>query len=436
MTKTVVFDGLNLALRRGTGVATYTRVLAGLARSLGHRTAILYSRRSRPPRDALEREVDFFDAEMRKSWFDVDPVGKLGLFISALAGVRPQEIPITGTVLTAPLGNSWVSSDSVYAAAMVFGQAHALHALTGGLLAVRFPATADLCHWTFPLPMKSNARANIYTVHDLVPLRLPYTSLEWKRHYVQSMRTILAKADHVVTVSENTKHDIVKFFGIEEKRVTNTYEATDIPAHYTTLSEETVAAELSGVFGLEMRNYLLFYGSLEPKKNIGRIVQAYLAADVGIPLVVVFAQSWLAEDETGLLDQVIEREKDERIPHERKKIHRYEYLPFRLLAMLIRGARAVLFPSLYEGFGLPVLEGMTLGTPVITSNVSSIPEIAGDAALLVDPHNVDALKEAIVTICNDGDLCAELRSRGLKRAKLFSPDAYRERVDRLYRLFL
>jgi glycosyltransferase involved in cell wall biosynthesis len=99
---------------------------------------------------------------------------------------------------------------------------------------------------------------------------------------------------------------------------------------------------------------------------------------------------------------------------------------------LIRGARAVVFPSLYEGFGLPVLESMVLGTPVVASGESSLPEIAGDAALLVDPYDTEQIARGITTIVNDGDLRAELSRRGRAQAAKFSIDRYRERVEALY----
>ena len=114
-------------------------------------------------------------------------------------------------------------------------------------------------------------------------------------------------------------------------------------------------------------------------------------------------------------------------------MRRIPYLPLGQLISLIRGARGVLFPSLYEGFGLPVLEAMMLGAPVITSTVSSLPEIAGDAALLVDPLDVDDIAKAIRSFDHDGDLRAELSRRGVKRAAYFSPAAYEKRIAALYK---
>jgi glycosyltransferase involved in cell wall biosynthesis len=216
-------------------------------------------------------------------------------------------------------------------------------------------------------------------------------------------------------------------FGVEETRITNTYQAVNIPEHIRGRPDDEVAAQVSSVFELDYRGYFLFYGALEPKKNLGRVVEAYLASGSRLPLIVVAGHSWLGDDETRLLDQI-----DKDVKEKQKRIRRFDYMPFPMLMTLVQGARAVLFPSLYEGFGLPVLEGMTLGTPVVTSTASSLPEVAGDAALMVDPYKVDEIREAIRALDADSGLWAEMRERGLRRAPHFSMDTYRERMSALY----
>jgi glycosyltransferase involved in cell wall biosynthesis len=129
--------------------------------------------------------------------------------------------------------------------------------------------------------------------------------------------------------------------------------------------------------------------------------------------------------------QAIEAEEAVLAP-EKRRLRRLDYADRSALVSLIKGAQAVLFPSLFEGFGLPVLEAMMLGTPVVTSRTSSLPEIGGDAALYVDPHDVDDIARAIRTISADADLRAELSRRGLKQAELFSVARYRQRVAALY----
>src|SRR5208282_2587834 len=149
---------------------------------------------------------------------------------------------------------------------------------------------------------------------------------------------------------------------------------------------------------------------------------------------VVGGEGWHNESETTLLEEL--RENGPRSPGLdrtlKRAVRRFRYVRPSTLITLIRGARAVVFPSLYEGFGLPVLEAMILGTPVVTSRESSLPEIAGDAALLVDPYDADDIARAITTIVNDADLQAELSRRGRTQAAKFSIERYRERVEALY----
>ncbi|MGH7109038.1 MAG: glycosyltransferase family 4 protein, partial [Stellaceae bacterium] len=174
----------------------------------------------------------------------------------------------------------------------------------------------------------------------------------------------------------------------------------------------------------------LFYGALEPKKNLARLIEAYLASGVAVPLVVVLGGGWHNETETRLL--AAHSANAAGAESGRPRIRRLDYLGFSTLVTLIRGARAVVFPSLYEGFGLPVLEAMALGAPVLASREGALPEIAGDAALLVDPYDGEAIRRAITTIVADADLRAELSRRGRRRADEFSLARYRERMAALY----
>ena len=285
-------------------------------------------------------------------------------------------------------------------------------------------------HCTYQLPLRAKRACNIYTIHDLVPLRLPFTTLDNKRLSYRLLRKIAAEADHIVTVSENSKRDIVSLLGVPEERVTNTYEAVEFPRELTERSDDVVAEQLRGSYQLEFRNYLLFYGALEPKKNVARLIDAYMLSGADIPLVVTGAAGWGNQTETKMLDELSAEGRERR--RGSRRVYRFEYASIPMLVTLIRGARAVIFPSLYEGFGLPVFEAMQLGTPVVTSSTSSLPEIAGDAALYVDPYDTYQIAQAIKTISADEGLRAELSRRGLVQAELFSMARYRERVAALY----
>jgi glycosyltransferase involved in cell wall biosynthesis len=285
------------------------------------------------------------------------------------------------------------------------------------------------------------ALPNIYTIHDLVPLRLPFTTLDNKKRYLGTVRGIAERAAHIVTVSEASRRDIVNLLGVPEHKVTNTGQAVELPDVATLKPEALVRAELEGFFGLHWQKYFLFFGAIEPKKNVGRLIEAYLAAGSPYPLVICGKQAWNAHQELGLLYEDDRREFVPRGPIEgvqglqrklRDRVMLIDYVPGRLLTGLIRGARAMLFPSLYEGFGLPVVEAMHLGTAVMTSNTSALPEVAGDAALLVDPYDTRAMAEAIQRLDADDALRAELASRGPKRAATFNAEDYGRRLSEMY----
>jgi glycosyltransferase involved in cell wall biosynthesis len=244
------------------------------------------------------------------------------------------------------------------------------------------------------------------------------------------LQKVATKADHIVTVSENSRNDIIKFLGVDEHRITNTYQSVEFPSECVEKATDVIAEELQGSFGLEYGKYLLFYGALEPKKNVGRLIDAYFSSGVKLPLVLAASGGWGNEAEIALIERQREQERtDRRI---RRRIYRLDYVSLPMLVSIIRGACALIFPSLYEGFGLPVLEAMLLGTPVVTSSVSSLPEVAGDAALLVNPYEVSDIARAIGQIVEDADLRAELTARGRVQANVFSVERYRERVGQLY----
>lgn len=239
--------------------------------------------------------------------------------------------------------------------------------------------------------------------------------------------SVARRADRIVVVSENTRQDVIRLLKVDEDRVVNTYQAVSLPPELTGRTDEATAAEIEQIFGLEWKGYFLHFGAVEPKKNLGRLTEAYLSSGSTTPLVLVGAPGWLHEGETALLEQV---ERDRRPAAE--QIRRYEYTSLALLISLIRGARAVLFPSLYEGFGLPVLEAMTLSTAVLTSNAGALAEVAGDAALLVDPYDAQSIASGIRALDAEPALVSSLEALGKIQAARFTPDLYRRRLAAAY----
>jgi glycosyltransferase involved in cell wall biosynthesis len=429
----VVIDGFNLSLDKGTGVATYGRNLSSNLRDLGCEVGVLYGGAFSAGRSPLLREILFFDSQNA-------PVNLWQLARRTVrSSLAPRwntafEVPMSGAVVSRALASGLPHYDTIWNARDLYFKAATQFNFFGAINRVSMSRKPDVCHWTYPLPLKLPGVPNVYTLHDLVPLRLPFTTLDKKERYFRLLEWICRTAAHIITVSEHSRRDIIELLGVDPARVTNTYQAVTIPDEHRLKPEEEVQRDVEGIFGLPYREYFLFFGSLEPKKNIGRIIEGYLGSGVETPLVMVGARAWKSKYELKLLQS--DEGRSQLSPQAAARIVRLEYAPFPLLVSLIRGARAVLFPSLYEGFGLPILEAMLLGTPVLSSNTSSVPEVAGDAALLVSPYDTRAIADGVRALDTDDELRADLSERGKRRAALFSEAAYRERLADVYRKVL
>ena len=431
----VCIDGFNIALRRGTGIATYARNLNLGLRALGFETHILHGPNEAPSRNNLLNEIALYDANPPAATVPGRLLGGLATLALPWAAVARKVEP-TGEVITRQREDNAPPCDAIWSRRDVFHRANHAHAALGQFSAVRLGRRpgADVMHWTCPLPLREPRIPNLYTIHDLVPLRLPFATLDVKRRFLSMCREIGRTADRVVTVSEHSKQDLMRVLGMPEARVVVTHQAVDLPPSMTARTDAAIEQELEGVFGLPWRGYFIFFGAIEPKKNLARVIEAYLGSGVKAPLVIVGGRAWLDEDETRLLrgDLIEASVVRDGVMRKADRIRRYEYLPASLLISLIRGARATLLPSLYEGFGLPVLESMLLRTPVLASTAGSLPEVAGDAALLVDPYDTRAIRDAILDLDGDEGLRNELIGRGVEQAGQFNAAAYQRRLADLY----
>ena len=255
------------------------------------------------------------------------------------------------------------------------------------------------------LPVLFPGRAAV-TVHDLGYRLFPQAHPPRQRLYLDlTTRYSAARASVVLADSRATADDLMRFYGTPAAKIRVVYPGVDAPP----IGD---AAAARRKYGLPER-YFLFLGTLQPRKNIARLVQAYQrwrAAHPDDPAALVLAggQGWLYDPAwTAGADGVI-------LPG---------YVDDADKGALYAGALALVFPSLYEGFGFPVLEAMHSGTPVICSNTSSLPELAGDAALLVDPLDVEAIAGAMAALSDDEALRASLRAKGAEQARKFTWDA-------------
>uniref|UniRef100_UPI0035C9C4FE glycosyltransferase family 4 protein n=1 Tax=uncultured Sphingomonas sp. TaxID=158754 RepID=UPI0035C9C4FE len=420
-------DGFNLALPDGTGVATYGTALAKVLAASGHAIEGVFGI---DPGTAPEaREHLFFErfGQGDKRGLPRRRIAR-GFLRSPLGGPRLLSVPLTDYVDKRSFGMRWPSFSALWTSPLLFEVAAARFLTFGRMTTVHLPDPPKVMHWTYPVPVRMAGARNVYTLHDLVPLKLPQTTLDDKVYYRNLIATIVRTADHVATVSEASRSDIVAMFGADPERVTNTYQSSPLPDAIIASSEAEDQAVIKSLFNLPPRGFFLFFGAADPKKNLARIVDAYLASETRKPLVVVSSRDWGIAGSLGALGpggSVYGRRPDQRIVQ-------LQYLPRELLFRLIRSARAVLFPSLYEGFGLPALEAIQLGTPVIGSTISSVPEVVGEGGLLVDPYDTMAIAAAIRAIDGDDALAGRLAAAGLVHARQFSDAAFAKRMAGLY----
>ncbi|MFU0503914.1 glycosyltransferase family 4 protein [Pseudaminobacter sp. NGMCC 1.201702] len=351
---------------------------------------------------------------------------------------RPFSVPLEGKVIARQYAGRLAVTDGVWNAPNVFYNADIAYARRLRLRR-RFNAIAnvfgsDVAHWTYPMPVKLNNARNIYTIHDLVPLRLPFATLDQKRVYYRMIERLCREADMIVTVSETSRRDILSFFDIAPEKVVNTYQSVEIPKRFLDIDEHVLKEELLGLHDVAYKGYVLFYGAVEPKKNLARLMEAYMSSGLDMPLLIVGKDGWLFEKDMELLDMpsnCYEVERDG-VTTRRQRIRRIDYVSFPQLINLVRGARMVAMPSLYEGFGLPIVEAMLCGTPVMTADLGATCEVAGDAAVLVDPYDTRAIRDAMIALCRDDELCATMTAKGRERAKAFSPELHAERLNAVY----
>ncbi|MRR14746.1 glycosyltransferase family 1 protein, partial [archaeon] len=261
--------------------------------------------------------------------------------------------------------------------------------------------SADYLGPVLPMPCRT-----VITVHDLIPIVYPaITGIKHRIVGKYLLPRAIRNASAIIAVSCATKKDILKYVRVPEEKIRVIYEGKN-SSFYPRRKDDADLKEIRSQFGIDHRKYFLFVGSLDPKKNLLNIIRAYagLAEETRKECVLVLG---------GRIDrQDIQLKKLMAEMKLQEDVFFTGFVHDEDLPVLMAGARAFCFPSLYEGFGLPVLEALACGCPVITSNVSSLPEVVGDAALLVDPGDIGRLSEAMDRLVHDDDLYEDLKTRG------------------------
>ncbi len=276
----------------------------------------------------------------------------------------------------------------------------------------KFVGTNDLYHWTNFFTYSQKRGKKILTVHDVSVFLFPeFHPLKRRLTFKAFFPRSLEQADHILTDSTSTKKDLIDHFKVPAEKITTVYLGVDTSFLPVPAQEATPILDN---YNLRRGEYLLYVGTMEPRKNLVRLLRAYNQFRdnhrSAIPLIMVGANGWLNQ---SLFTEI------EKSPWKRD-IRILGYISKNDLPALYSGAAAFVYPSIYEGFGLPPLEAMACGAPVITSDNSSLPEVVGDAALLVNAQNVEAIAGAMFKIVSDPSLRERLGQRSSARAKHFS----------------
>ncbi len=357
----------------GTGVARYSRTLIDSLTAAGVKPLLLHA--------------------------DLDKAGRLRRWIASAR---------TGGRFAREKSDCVVSSaDRSLVAHDVFREAQVHFNLYGRLLPVRCEGPPGVMHWTYPVPLMMLGWRNVYTIHDVIPLDASGLSPIRADRHRKLLQTIARGADRLLTVSQSARTEIVRVLKCDPEFVTNTSQAVSV------FSEGSADPDVG-----DTEDYFLFCGTIEPRKNLSRLAEAYRRSEVQRKLVIIGPDGWRAEAVRKMLEDA--------------NVIVLPFQPRERLVRLMKHARALLFPSLSEGFGLPVAEAMTLGTPVMTSALGATAEVAGDAAALVDPYDIDAMAAMIRRLDSDRTYRDRLSVAGLERAMSFRPLPYAHRLIEIY----
>ncbi|MBA3871754.1 MAG: glycosyltransferase family 4 protein [Anaerolineae bacterium] len=276
-----------------------------------------------------------------------------------------------------------------------------------------FTGRLDLFHATdFVLPPTLPRVTSLLTVHDLSFVRVPESASPSLKSYLDVVvpRSVY-RSTHVLADSEATKIDLMDLYSVPDSKITVLLSGVDAKFFDTVLSSSLMTTRKK--YAVEAFSYIFCVGTVQPRKNYTRLIQSLTqlrTQGIDIHLVIAGGKGWL---ENPIYKTISDT-------HMEDFVHFIGFVDDEDLPALYRGATCVAFPSLYEGFGLPILEGMASGVPVLTSNVSSLPEVAGDAAIMVDPYDLDAITDGLQRLILDSQLRETLIQKGLIRAREFT----------------
>ena len=420
----ILVDGFNLGLKKGSGIKTYGMTLLDAYEALGHDVGILTDNHFVTGENDLLDEIAMFDQDevrpvplLNYQW--VRNLRNASYYFRKRKGhkIVPKMVePDPENYLSHVSGTKYQYIENI---SDVFHAANRIFAFSKKISKIKPNVKPDIFHLTTPWPLKVPGAKTVITIHDLIPLKVPFTTLDLKAYFYQLFKWAAHSADLLLAVSEHTKKDIMEVYGIPEEKIKVTYQSyksKDLKVY-----EEDAEIYLKSK-KLTAEKYVLFVGNIEPKKNIKQLIRAFAYVKNGYKLAIVGHKAWMSEQQlTGLQNYL-----------KKKDYVMLDYVNEEELAVLYSNAFCMVFPSLYEGFGLPVLEAMAYDCPVICSDRSSLPEVAGDAALYVDPYNFSDIRVQLTKLMQNPELRQEMIEKGKQRVEFFSPENYAKRLQKAY----
>jgi glycosyltransferase involved in cell wall biosynthesis len=421
----ILVDSFNLGLRHGSGIKTYGVTLLAASKSLGYNVEVMADNEFIQGKNAILDEVMFFDQQFKppkkkfnwRFWRHYKDLSQLW------KKRKTHQFPLKHTNPDINNTLSKLASEEKYTSIInapdVFHSANRFYSVFKRPVTVKIKEKVDVWHMTTPLPIKIKGVKTVVTVHDLIPLKVPFTTLDVKANFYHLFKWACHHADLILAVSEQTKKDIIEIYGVEESKVKVTWQSIKTISRH---NDEQFDQKYLSSNRIEKEKYVLFVGNIEPKKNIKSLITAMSFVDENVKLVIVGKKAWLWKDQLKNLKKYLSK----------SRVQFMNFVDDDELAVLYRNASCLVFPSLYEGFGLPVLEAMQYDCPVICSGITSLPEVAGDAALYIDPYDYKDIRDKINAVISDPQLRDDMRVKGRKRVEFFSPENYAERLKSAY----
>lgn len=367
------FDGRNIGRDNGTGVHYY---------ALNHSDCI--------------KKIGFNTAWILENTETIRPQSSVFRLVKALLSQSPN----VSKKFVSNWGNSYLSRD-------LYRIAHVHYRYHRRILKLHTDSPPDIMHWTYPLPILMQGCKNIVTVHDLIPITHPHlTRIDpiYLRHLIYDL---IENSVHFVTVSETVRQQMLDLFSLPSDRVTTLYQPVEF--------NNDIKEYIKNAPQIAPENSFLFYGRIEHRKNIERLLDAHALSRTKTPLVLIGPDG---DDKPDCSPRTFS-----------SKIIRLPWSNRFSVLRTLKEAKALLFPSLAEGFGLPIIEAMSLGVPVLTSRGGSTEEIAGGASLLCDATDIIGMANSISRL--DTLPSAErvqIVQSGVARAKFFSSESYQKRM--------